>query len=76
MYRAFAEIHVEHSAVGSVQRFGLPNHLAVHYHQPDEVLFAGQQWRLEGMRPGIYEYVLAGIRFVNPTGVPSVLALM
>jgi hypothetical protein len=52
MHRALARIHVEHRAVGSVPRLGLPNHVAVHGHQPDEVLFTGQQLRLEPMQRG------------------------
>ena len=50
MNGALAGMHVEHDAVGSVQGLGLPNHIAVHGHQPDEVLLAGQQLGLEPMQ--------------------------
>ena len=37
-------------AVGSVPRLGLSDHVAVHGHQPDEVLLASQQLGLEPMQ--------------------------
>jgi hypothetical protein len=42
MYPALAGIHVEHDAVGSVERLRLSDQVAVHGHQPDEVLVGGQ----------------------------------
>ena len=50
MHRALAGVHVEHDAVGVVQRLGLSDQVAVHGHQPDEVLLAGQQLGLEPMQ--------------------------
>ncbi len=50
MHRALAGIHVEHDAVGSVERLGLPDHVAVYGHQPHEVFFTGQQLGLELMQ--------------------------
>jgi hypothetical protein len=52
MHWALAGIHVEQDAVGSVQRLGLPNHVAVHGHQSDEVLLARQQLGLEPVQGG------------------------
>ena len=39
--RALAGIHVEHDADGSVAGLGLSDQVAVHRHQPDEVVFMG-----------------------------------
>ena len=50
MHRALAGIHVEHDAVGVVEPIGLSNQVAVHGHQPDEVVLARQQLRLELMQ--------------------------
>ena len=52
MHRALAGIHVEHDAVGSAERLRLSDQLAVHGHQPDEVLLASQQLGLEPMQRG------------------------
>ena len=42
MHRALAGIHVEHDAVGSVERLRLSDQVAVHRHQPIEVVITGQ----------------------------------
>ena len=47
MHRALAGIHVEHRTVGSVERLRLSDQIAVHGHQPDEVVVTGQQLGLE-----------------------------
>ena len=52
MHRAFAGIHVEHDAVGSVAGLGLADQVAVHRHQPDEVAFMRQQLGLEPVQRG------------------------
>ena len=52
VYRALAGVHVEHDAVGVVARLGLPDQVAVHGHQPDEVVVTGQQFGLEPMQGG------------------------
>jgi hypothetical protein len=52
MHRALAGIQVEHRAVGSVPRLAMSDHIAVHGHQPDEVLLASQQLGLEPMQRG------------------------
>ena len=46
---ALAGIHVEHDAVGRIQRLGLCEHIAVHGHQPHEILLTSQQLGLEPM---------------------------
>ena len=48
--RAFGRIHVENDALGVVLRLGLRNQLAVHSHQPQQVLFARQHLCLEAMQ--------------------------
>jgi hypothetical protein len=40
-------VHVEHDALGAVERLGLPQCLPVQRHQPDQILFPGQQLGLE-----------------------------
>ena len=50
MHRALTGVHVEYDAVGSVQGLGLSDHVAIHGHQPNEVLLAGQQLGLEPMQ--------------------------
>ena len=52
MHRALAGIHVEHDAVGSVERLCLSDQVAVHRHQPIEVVITGQQLGLEPMQSG------------------------
>jgi hypothetical protein len=42
-----AGIHVEHDAVGAVETLGLPQRLPVQSHQPEQILFLGQQLGLE-----------------------------
>ena len=51
VYRAFRGVHVEHDALGIVLRFGLRDQLAVHRHQPQQVLFTGQQLCLKALPP-------------------------
>jgi hypothetical protein len=45
MHRALARIHVEHDTVGAI--VSLRDELAIHGHQAEEVLLAGQELRLE-----------------------------
>jgi hypothetical protein len=47
MNRTLAGIHVQHDAVGAVETLGLPQRLPVQRHQPDQILFLGQQLGLE-----------------------------
>src|SRR5207245_9637962 len=47
MNRTLAGVHVEHDAVGAVETLGLPQRLSVQRHQPDQILFLGQQLGLE-----------------------------
>ena len=47
MKRALARVHLDHDAVGAIKRFGLPQCLPVQRHQPNQVLFPGQQLRRE-----------------------------
>ncbi len=47
MNRTLAGVHVEHDAIGAVETFGLPKRLPVQRHQPDQILFLGQQLSLE-----------------------------
>ena len=49
MHRALAGIHVGHDAVATVERLSLPDQVAVHGHQPDDIVFLGQQLGLEPM---------------------------
>ena len=42
VYRALAGVHVEHRTAGSVARLRLSDQVAVHGHQPDEVVVARQ----------------------------------
>ena len=50
MNRTLAGVHVEHDAAGAIQRLGLPQRLPVQRHQPDQILFLGQQLGLEPMQ--------------------------
>jgi hypothetical protein len=50
VYGTLAGIHVEHDAVGSVDHLRLSDHVAVHGHQPHEILLTGQQLGLEPMQ--------------------------
>jgi len=43
MNRTLAGIHVEHDAVGAVEGLGLTQRLPIQRHQPDQILFLGQQ---------------------------------
>ena len=52
MHRALAGIHVEYDAGGVAARLGRSDQVAVHGHQPDEVVFTGQQFGLEPMERG------------------------
>ena len=45
--RTLAGVHVEYDAVGAIKRLGLPERLPVQRHQPDQILFPGQQLGLE-----------------------------
>src|ERR1700730_9061277 len=47
MNRTLAGVTVEHDAVAAVQRLALPQRLPVERHQPDQILFLGQQLGLE-----------------------------
>src|SRR5712692_5405464 len=47
MNRTLASVHVEPNAVGAIKRLGLPQRLPVQRHQPDQILFPGQQFGLE-----------------------------
>ena len=47
MNRTLAGVHVEHDAVGAVKTLGLAQRLPVQRHQPDQILFLGQQLGLE-----------------------------
>ena len=48
--RAFGRIHVENDPLGVVLRLGLRNQLAVHSHQPQQVIFARQHLCLEALQ--------------------------
>ncbi len=48
--RALGRVHVENDALGVVLRLGLRNQLAVHSHQPQQVLFARQHLCLEALQ--------------------------
>ena len=50
MHRTLAGVHVEHDAIGAIERLGLREHVTVHGHQPDEILLLGQQLGLEPMQ--------------------------
>ena len=50
MDRAFGRVHVENDALGVVLRLGLRHQLAVHSHQPQQVLFARQHLCLETLQ--------------------------
>ena len=52
MDRTLGGVHVKDDAVRIVGGFGFCDQLAVHRHQPDQVLLAGQQFRLEAVQPG------------------------
>ena len=41
--RTLTGIHVEHDAVGAIERIGLPDRLPVQRYQADQILFLGQQ---------------------------------
>jgi len=47
MNRTLAGVHVEHDVIGAGERLGLPERLPVQRHQPDQILFLGQQLSLE-----------------------------
>ena len=47
--RAFRGVHIEHDTLGLVLRLGLSDQLAVHRHQPKQVLFTGQQLCLKAL---------------------------
>src|SRR3984893_10180957 len=47
MNRTLTGVYVEHDAVRAVETLGLAQRLPVQRHQPDQILFLGQQLRLE-----------------------------
>ena len=49
---ALGGVHVENDAIGVVGTFCLRQQFPVHRHQPEQVLFACQQFRLEAVQPG------------------------